>query len=163
MRTTFSLDGACQVAPGVSGGDRVPGLRRSSSSSLELLPTSGRTLAPVGDERELLRRTAEIAADFVETLDQRPIRPEASVEELRATLGGPLAETPTDPLDVIESLAAACEPGVVGMASGRYFGFVIGGRAPGRSGRRLADIGVGSERRPRCLRPVCCGHRGDRG
>jgi glutamate/tyrosine decarboxylase-like PLP-dependent enzyme len=84
----------------------------------------------VSDERELLRRTAEIAADFVDTLDQRPIRPEASVEELRATLGGPLADTPTDPLDVIESLAAACEPGVVGMASGRYFGFVIGGALP---------------------------------
>ena len=84
----------------------------------------------VSDERELLRRTAEIAADFVETLDQRPIRSEATVDGLRATLGGALAATPTDPLDVIEELALAAEPGVVAIPSGRYFGFVIGGSLP---------------------------------
>jgi glutamate/tyrosine decarboxylase-like PLP-dependent enzyme len=84
----------------------------------------------VGDERELLRRTAEIAADFVESLDERSIRPRATVDELRAALGGPLPEAPSDPLDVIEALAAAAEPGVVGIPSGRYFGFVIGGALP---------------------------------
>ena len=81
-------------------------------------------------ERELLRRTAEIAADFVETLDTRSIWPPATVDELRAALGGPLPEEPSDPLDVIEALAAAAEPGVVGIPSGRYFGFVIGGALP---------------------------------
>jgi glutamate/tyrosine decarboxylase-like PLP-dependent enzyme len=84
----------------------------------------------VSDERELLRRTADIAADFIETLDDRPIRPEASVDELRTSLGGPLSDSPSDPNDVIESLAAAAEPGVVGIPSGRYFGFVIGGSLP---------------------------------
>jgi len=84
----------------------------------------------VGDERELLRRTAEIAADFVESLDERSIRPRATVDALRAALGGPLPEAPSDPLDVIEALAAAAEPGVVGIPSGRYFGFVIGGSLP---------------------------------
>ena len=82
------------------------------------------------DERELLRRTAEIAADFLETLDERPIRPAASVDELRESLGGPLPETPLDPLDVIEAMSAAAEPGVFGIPSGRYFGFVIGGALP---------------------------------
>ena len=84
----------------------------------------------MGDERELLRRTAEIAADFVESFDERSIRPRATVDELRAALGGPLPEAPSDPLDVIEALAAAAEPGVVGIPSGRYFGFVIGGSLP---------------------------------
>jgi glutamate/tyrosine decarboxylase-like PLP-dependent enzyme len=84
----------------------------------------------VTDERELLRRTAEIGADFIETLDTRPIRPESDVETLRETLGGPLGDEPRDPLDVIEALSAAVEPGVVGVASGRYFGFVIGGSLP---------------------------------
>jgi glutamate/tyrosine decarboxylase-like PLP-dependent enzyme len=84
----------------------------------------------VSDERALLRRTADIAADFIETLDDRPIRPEASVDELRASLGGPLSDSPSDQNDVIESLAAAAEPGVVGIPSGRYFGFVIGGSLP---------------------------------
>ena len=86
-------------------------------------------LAPVS-ERELLRRTAEIAADFVETLGERPIRAPASVAELRAALGGPLPDEPRDPIEVVEALAAAAEPGVVGIPSGRYFGFVIGGALP---------------------------------
>jgi glutamate/tyrosine decarboxylase-like PLP-dependent enzyme len=84
----------------------------------------------VTDERDLLRRTAEIASDFLETLDERPIRPEASVAELRASLGGALPDTPSDPLDVVERLAEAAEPGVFGIPSGRYFGFVIGGSLP---------------------------------
>ena len=82
------------------------------------------------DERGLLLRTAEIAGDFLETLDARPIRPAASVDELREALGGPLPETSLDPLEVIEALSAAAEPGVVGIPSGRYFGFVIGGALP---------------------------------
>ena len=81
-------------------------------------------------ERELLGRTAEIAAEFLETLDERPIWPSASVEELRTALGGDLPEGPTDPLEVIEAFAAASEPGVVAIPSGRYFGFVIGGALP---------------------------------
>jgi glutamate/tyrosine decarboxylase-like PLP-dependent enzyme len=84
----------------------------------------------MSDERELLRRTAEIAADFLESLDERSIWPPATVSELRESLGGPLPEGPSDPLDVVAALAAAAEPGVVGIPSGRYFGFVIGGALP---------------------------------
>ena len=82
------------------------------------------------DDRELLRRTAEIAADFLGTLDDRPVWPPASIDELRAALGGPLPESPSEPLAVLEELVRAAEPGVVGMQSGRYFGFVIGGALP---------------------------------
>ena len=78
----------------------------------------------------MLRRTAEIAADFVETLDERSIWPPATVDELRGALGGPLPDDPSDPLAVIEALAAGAEPGIVGIPSGRYFGFVIGGALP---------------------------------
>jgi glutamate/tyrosine decarboxylase-like PLP-dependent enzyme len=84
----------------------------------------------VSDERALLLRTAEIAADFLETLDERPVRPSAHVAELRAVLGTPLPETPIEPLVVLEELARAAEPGVVAIPSGRYFGFVIGGALP---------------------------------
>ena len=82
------------------------------------------------DERGLLLRTAEIAAEFLEKLDARPIRPAATVDELREAFGGPLPETSLDPLEVIEALSTAAEPGVVGIPSGRYFGFVIGGALP---------------------------------
>jgi len=81
-------------------------------------------------ERELLRRTAEIAGDFLESLDERTVWPPASVDELRRALGGPLPSEPTDPLTVVEELAAAADRGVVAMPGGRYFGFVIGGSVP---------------------------------
>ena len=81
-------------------------------------------------ERDLLGRTAARAADYLDTLGERPIHESASVDELRATLGGPLPDGPTDPAEVVESLADAAEPGVIAMGSGRYFGFVIGGALP---------------------------------
>ena len=84
----------------------------------------------MNDVRPLLRRTAELAADYIESLDDRPVFPHVSADELRASLGGPLPETPTDPQDVVEALAKAADPGLVAMGSGRYFGFVIGGALP---------------------------------
>jgi glutamate/tyrosine decarboxylase-like PLP-dependent enzyme len=84
----------------------------------------------MSDARDLLRRTAEIAADYVESLGERPVFPRITPERLREALGGPLPEEPLDPERVIEELAAAAEPGVVALGSGRYFGFVIGGALP---------------------------------
>ena len=81
-------------------------------------------------ERELLRRTADHAADFLETLETRPVRPEASADELFAMLGGPLPERGSDPQSVVDALVDDAGPGIVGIPSGRYFGFVIGGAVP---------------------------------
>ena len=79
---------------------------------------------------ELLRLTADYAAQYLESLDGRPVAPPASVGELRAALSGPLPPGPTDPEQVLAELIEAAEPGVVGIAGGRYFGFVIGGSLP---------------------------------
>jgi glutamate/tyrosine decarboxylase-like PLP-dependent enzyme len=84
----------------------------------------------VTDIRPLLQRTADLAASFLESLDDRPIFPRTSAAELREALGGALPERPTDAEEVIEALAAAADPGIVAMPSGRYFGFVIGGGLP---------------------------------
>jgi hypothetical protein len=84
----------------------------------------------VNETRGLLRRTADHAADFLETLDDRPVFPSVTVEQLRDRLGGPLPDEPTDPAVVIDQLVADAEPGVVAIPSGRYFGFVIGGSVP---------------------------------
>jgi glutamate/tyrosine decarboxylase-like PLP-dependent enzyme len=81
-------------------------------------------------ERELFRQVAEYAGDFVETLETRPIRAEAAVDELTATLGGPLPEEPVDPRAVLAALVEAVEPGLTATPSGRFFGFVIGGGVP---------------------------------
>jgi len=82
------------------------------------------------DVRELLEQTAAIAARYLESLGERPVFPDVTPQELRAALGGPLPEEPLDPREVVGELAAAAEPGVVAMGSGRYFGFVIGGALP---------------------------------
>jgi glutamate/tyrosine decarboxylase-like PLP-dependent enzyme len=84
----------------------------------------------VTDERELLRRTAEIAADYLESLDERPVFPRRSLDEIAEALGGPLPTSPSDPLDVIELLAREAETGVVATAGPRYFGYVTGGALP---------------------------------
>jgi glutamate/tyrosine decarboxylase-like PLP-dependent enzyme len=81
-------------------------------------------------ERELFGQTAQAAADFLETLEDRPIAPEADVEELTRALGGPLPEDGMDPRAVIAALVEDATPGIVGIPSGRYFGFVIGGAVP---------------------------------
>jgi glutamate/tyrosine decarboxylase-like PLP-dependent enzyme len=82
------------------------------------------------ESRELLNATAAHAAAFLESLDDRPIFPDASVEDLRAALGGPLPTGPTEAAAVIDDLAAAADAGIVAIPSGRYFGFVIGGSVP---------------------------------
>jgi len=82
------------------------------------------------DTRALLHRTAELAADFLDSLDERPVFPLASADELRESLHVPLQDEPLEPEQVVEELAAAADPGLVAIPSGRYFGFVIGGGLP---------------------------------
>jgi glutamate/tyrosine decarboxylase-like PLP-dependent enzyme len=84
----------------------------------------------MADTRDLLRLTASIAADYLDSVETRPVFPALTAEQLRAALGGPLPEAPTGPRQVIEELVAAAEGGVVATGSGRYFGFVIGGVLP---------------------------------
>ena len=79
---------------------------------------------------DLLRRTAELAQSFLDGLPERRVGPAASREEMHAALGGRLPEMGEAPRAVIEQLARGAEPGLVGMAGPRYFGFVIGGGVP---------------------------------
>jgi glutamate/tyrosine decarboxylase-like PLP-dependent enzyme len=77
--------------------------------------------------RELLRLTAERAADYRMSVGDRPVAPRVEPSELRAALGGPLPEEGSDPSAVIERLAAAVEPTLMNSVGPRYFGFVTGG------------------------------------
>jgi glutamate/tyrosine decarboxylase-like PLP-dependent enzyme len=80
--------------------------------------------------RALLELTAAIAADYLESLDERPVFPDVTPERLREALGGPLPEEPLEARQVVEQLAEAAGEGLVATGSGRYFGFVIGGALP---------------------------------
>jgi len=78
-------------------------------------------------DSELLRLTAEMAAEYLASVPERPVCAGASLEELRSALGVVLQDESQPARQVIEELVAAADPGLVGTQSPRYFGFVIGG------------------------------------
>jgi glutamate/tyrosine decarboxylase-like PLP-dependent enzyme len=80
--------------------------------------------------KDLLGLTADYASGFIGSLDDRRVPPQASLEELREALGGPLPERGSDASQVVAELIEAAEPGLMAMPSGRFFGFVIGGALP---------------------------------
>jgi len=84
----------------------------------------------MSDESELLRRTAELAVEYLESLPDRPVRVDHDVADLRRALVTDLPEEGEDPAAVIEQLADVGGRAAVAMAGPRYFGFVIGGALP---------------------------------
>src|SRR6185295_12356567 len=85
---------------------------------------------PADERRALLDRTAELANDFLDRLPTRPVARPVELEKLRQAFGGPMPDAPQPAVDVVEGLARAAEPGLVGTAGPRYFGFVVGGGVP---------------------------------
>jgi glutamate/tyrosine decarboxylase-like PLP-dependent enzyme len=81
-----------------------------------------------------LASAAALATDYLATLEDRPVAGPVDLAALRAAMGGPLPEGPTDPVEVIEALAAAADQGIVATAGPRFFGFVIGGSLPAALG-----------------------------
>jgi glutamate/tyrosine decarboxylase-like PLP-dependent enzyme len=79
---------------------------------------------------ELLRHAAELAIGYLSSLDDRPVGGPVDLAALRAALGGPLPEGPTDPRDVLDELVTGADRGLIASAGPRYFGFVIGGAMP---------------------------------
>src|SRR5439155_17997622 len=70
----------------------------------------GRVLL-MDDLRTLLAQAASLAADFNDTLPDRPVYPRATPAELRASFAAPLPEDPTDAATVIAELAAEADRG----------------------------------------------------
>lgn len=77
-----------------------------------------------------LRRAADLAADFLGSLGERPVGAREDAATVADRLRVPLPEDPQDVVGVIEGLASDVEPGLVASAGPRYFGFVIGGALP---------------------------------
>ncbi|MBI4563399.1 MAG: aspartate aminotransferase family protein [Planctomycetes bacterium] len=79
---------------------------------------------------DLLRRTSDLAMEFLKTLQDRPVGRPVGHARLLADLGGSLPVHGEDSLRVIEGLAQAATRGLVATAGPRYFGFVVGGALP---------------------------------
>ena len=86
------------------------------------------------DYDRVLEVAGERARRYLAEVGDRPVREAASVEELRASLGGELSEVGEDPATVVQQLAEAAEPGLIALGSPRYFGFVVGGTLPAALG-----------------------------
>jgi len=70
------------------------------------------------------------ALDWLSSLEDRPVPPQASIGEVTQALDVVLPNEGSDPASVVDLLADACDPGLTAMGSGRFFGFVIGGTHP---------------------------------
>ena len=83
------------------------------------------------DRQGLLRRTAKIAAEFIDGLPDAAGRPAGRPRRRSARPWTARSRTvPAEPQAVIEALARGADPGLVASAGPRYFGFVIGGGVP---------------------------------
>jgi glutamate/tyrosine decarboxylase-like PLP-dependent enzyme len=82
------------------------------------------------DRGEALPVAVEHVTRWLASLDDRPVPPQAQIEELVERLGTTLPDVPQDPVAVVEHLATALEPGLTAMPSGRFYGMVIGGAHP---------------------------------
>jgi glutamate/tyrosine decarboxylase-like PLP-dependent enzyme len=78
----------------------------------------------------LLDTAARLAADYLEGLPARAVRPTADALDRLRALEEPLPEAPQDALAVLRRLDALGSPATMGSAGGRFFGFVIGGSLP---------------------------------
>lgn len=82
------------------------------------------------DYQQLLKRTSDLALEFLETLPERPVGRPVNYAALLESMGGELPAEGEDSLQVIEQLVKTANPGLVATAGPRYFGFVIGGAHP---------------------------------
>jgi glutamate/tyrosine decarboxylase-like PLP-dependent enzyme len=82
------------------------------------------------DRRALLHQTADLAADYLDTLETRPVSASATHDELVAAFDGDLPARGEAPGEIVSDLARIAEPGLIASAGPRYFGFVIGGSLP---------------------------------
>ena len=77
-----------------------------------------------------LQTAFQLALDHFARLDQRPVAPTASLEDLRSRFDKTLSAEGLSASQVITELAREVEGGLLGSGGGRFFAWVIGGALP---------------------------------
>jgi glutamate/tyrosine decarboxylase-like PLP-dependent enzyme len=85
------------------------------------------------DRSAALDRAHAHATAWLASLDGRSVPPSVDADEMVSRLGH-LPDGRTPAAEVVDLLAEACEPGLVAIPSGRFFGMVIGGTLPAALG-----------------------------
>src|ERR687895_349921 len=85
---------------------------------------------PRPDLEPLLRRTTDLALEYLASLDERHVGAREDASTVARRLRRRLPSHGEDPRTVVEELARDVDPGLVASAGPRYFGFVVGGAAP---------------------------------
>jgi glutamate/tyrosine decarboxylase-like PLP-dependent enzyme len=93
-----------------------------------------RQALPRSLQSELLRKTCDLALEFVDGLNTRPVGPPVDPAALLSSVGAMLPVEGEEPGQVVQHLSQAVERGLVATAGPRYFGFVIGGSVPAAIG-----------------------------
>jgi glutamate/tyrosine decarboxylase-like PLP-dependent enzyme len=86
--------------------------------------------APVSAHVDALEQAHRLALEWLDSLDTRPVPARETVDQVVQALGPALPDGATDAAEVVRLLAEACDPGLVAIPSGRFYGFVIGGTHP---------------------------------
>jgi glutamate/tyrosine decarboxylase-like PLP-dependent enzyme len=81
-------------------------------------------------EREAFLEASRRAVEYLAQIRDRPVFPSPDAVRSLDLLGGPVPETPRDPLQVLDLLDRVGSAATVVNAGGRYFGFVCGGALP---------------------------------
>src|SRR3954464_8300888 len=113
---------------GAAGAGRRGGARRLSRPST----VTGR-VCPMETRSAALDRARDHAVAWLSSMDDRAVPPSVDADEMVRRLGE-LPDQPTPAVEVVDLLAEICEPGLVAIPSGRFFGMVVGGALPAALG-----------------------------
>jgi glutamate/tyrosine decarboxylase-like PLP-dependent enzyme len=86
------------------------------------------------DRAAALGAATAAAERWLGTIDTRRVPAGGTPEDAIARLGAVLPDAPSDPAAVVDRLAAAVEPGLMAIGSGRFYGWVMGGTLPAALG-----------------------------
>ena len=77
-----------------------------------------------------LTAAAGHAQRWLDSVPTRPVGPRTDADSLRDAFGDKIPAGPSDAVEVVDALAEAMDPGLMDIASGRFFGWVMGGTLP---------------------------------